>query len=515
MTDELDLLTRYMDPASEAAPADVDTARRRLALAIDDEIRGRTTGSGTKTGTAKGSRERSAFRRSLAPLISVAAAVLVVVAIAVPLAHHPSTSATHSQPGTKPVELPRTWTLAGYISLPGWQVSAGGQALSTSQQFTTQLACPTVTTCYSAGENDASTDDNSESVITVTHDGGATWQRSLNPENGIYFFGITCPTSITCMVAGEVPNTRQPPSLFTTTDGGRRWTSRPMPGDNIDSPLLSCSSTTDCVVLGILLSPNGRTQNKSVLYVTSDGGRHWTTSAVPKGFLPSGQSALQCFPGGRCIAAGTEATGRVLDQAAVMIYSTDGGVTWSSASAPPVSAIAGMMSCVDDQHCVSIEQKDLHSGEQTESGVLVTDDGGQTWSSYRAHELDPADNKKTALNFDSISCSTASDCWTSGLLYESLCQGSCPYAASQGVIMATVNGGRSWSKEPLPTPPTPTLQYVSIYPMSCVTATVCFAVGTLGLTDAASKAGLPMSLSQDVVLVDDGGSIRTRSNTRG
>jgi len=279
--------------------------------------------------------------------------------------------------------------------------------------------------------------------------------------------------------------------------------------------LLSCATPSTCVLLDLALVPKGPTKTFGVSYVTSDAGRHWAASVVPKGFLPSGQSAIQCFPGGRCIATGTDTAGRLGNQPAAMIYSTDGGRRWRVGAVPPVSAVAGMLSCVDADHCLSIEQKDRPDGEQTASGVLVTSDGGDTWSRYPARSLDPADPGTTALNFASVSCATASDCWASGLLYQSLCQGSCPYAANQGVLMATVDGGRRWTHEQLPPSPSPSLQYVSVYPMTCATETACFAVGTLGLTDQAADGGVSTSLQQDVVLTNDGGPVRTRSSTRG
>lgn len=512
MTDELDLLSRYMDSAPQPVRADLEEVRQRL----DAVIHGEMTAPSIDTAGAMNRRHRvSTIGRLVSLTAAAAVVVLLVVAVVVPRSDRRSGTSGRGATTAHPVRVSRTWSLAGYISLPGWQVSSGGQSLSTSQQFTTQLNCPTAETCYSAGTNDPSTHENSQGVITVTRDGGATWQQSLAPANGTYFFGFTCPTTSTCMVAGEMPNTRRPPSLFTTTDGGRRWTSLPIPGGNQPVVLLSCATTSACVVLDLDLGQQSRTQTSGASYVTSDGGHHWAASVVPKGFLPSGQSALQCFPGGRCIATGTETSGRAGNQPAAMIYSTDGGLNWRAGSVPSLPAVAGMMSCVDAEDCVSIEQKDLHNGEQTASGVLVTSDGGESWSKYRAHALDPTNEGKTALNFASISCSTTSDCWASGLLYESLCEGSCSYAASQGVIMATVDGGRTWTHEQLPTPPSPSLQYVSVYPMTCATETACFAVGTLGLTDQAANEGVPSSLQQDVVLTNDGGPLRTRSNTTG
>jgi photosystem II stability/assembly factor-like uncharacterized protein len=513
MSDELELLNRYMDSAPEPSRTGLESARRRLETEIDRELRGPSSGTVTTMGDAR--RRRMAVVRPLVALGSVAVVVLLATAVLVPLAGHQAPADHHTAGPDRPVDVTKTWTLAGYISLPGWQVGSGGQSLSTSQQFTTAFTCPTVTTCYSAGTNDPSTHENSQGVITVSHDGGATWRQSLSSRNGTYFFGTTCPTPSTCMVAGEIPDTRTGPAMYTTTDAGGSWTSLPMPGINEAFILLSCPTASTCVAMELDINQHSREQDKGVSYVTSDGGHHWTASAVPEGFLPSGSSSLQCFPGGRCIAAGTEVAGRALDQPAAMIYSTDDGATWAPGAVPSVPAIAGMMSCVDDDHCVSVEQKDLPNGEQTASAVLVTDDGGRTWSAFAAHDLDPADDKKTALSFGSISCSTVSDCFASGLLYESLCEGSCPYVASQGVIMGTVDGGRRWTKEPLPTPPSATLQYVSVFPMTCVTETDCFAVATLGLSQAGSNLGLSSSVQQDVVLSNGGGSVRTRSSTRG
>ncbi|HXQ61740.1 MAG TPA: hypothetical protein VN796_05355 [Acidimicrobiales bacterium] len=512
MTDELDLLDRYMDSAARPARADLETARRRLDSEIDREIGGQSTGSVTPMPESQG--RRSALTRPLVALGSVAAVVLLATAVLVPLAgYRPPTGHRPAATG-RPVEVSRTWTLAGYISLPGWQITEGGRSLSTSQQFTTEFTCPSVTTCYSAGTNIPSTHENSQGAITVSHDGGATWRQSLSSRSGTYFFSITCPTPSTCMAPGVIPGTRTPPAMYTTTDGGDSWTSLPLPGVDEAFILLSCPATSTCVAMELDMGQDGRARNKGVSYVTSDGGHHWTASAVPRGFVPSGSSSLQCFPGGRCIAAGTETAGPAIDTPAAMIYSTDDGASWTTGSVPTVPAIASMMSCVDADHCVSIEQKDLRNGQMTASGVLVTDDGGRTWKAYGGHDLDPVNDRKTALNFGSISCSTASDCFATGLLYESLCQGSCPYVANQGVIMGTVDGGRTWRADPLPAPPSPTLQYVSVFPMTCVTETDCLAVATLGLSQSGSNGGLP-PVEQDVVLTNSGASVRTRSSTTG
>lgn len=436
-------------------------------------------------------------------LWAVAAATLVIAAVVTPLLAHQSTSSPAHSATRIPTAVSETWRLAGYITQPGLQVSSGSTSLSTSQQSTTQLACPTVTTCYSDGSNVPSLNENSQSVITVTHDGGATWHQVLSPGHDVYFFGFTCPVPTACMVAGAVPNTKTAPSLYTTTDGGQSWTTRPMPGSDTSAVVLSCATISDCVVLENV--PAGEDNMEGVAYVTSDGGHTWTNSALPKSFMAGGSAdpGLQCFSDGRCIATGNEATATRAQQTVAMIYSTDDGATWEVGTLPPAApsiSASGLMSCADDEHCVSIESAQNGNGGITTSGVLVTNDGGEAWSSFPVTDLNSA-NASTPMSFDSISCSNASDCWASGQMYESLCQGSCPYVPDRGVLMATVNGGQTWSTVPLPTPPSQTLQYEEIFPVSCIVEANCFAVGSLNTTQSAAQAGSPL-VGQNVLLTN-------------
>jgi photosystem II stability/assembly factor-like uncharacterized protein len=485
----------------EANPAPLDTVpgpdsfeARRTLLQLTSEDHG-----------ARSVRQRLQERRPVAFAI-FAVAALVISAVVLPfVTHHSTPSRVHTAVGTRRVQL-GSWKLAGYITQPGVQVSSGSIQLSTSQQFTTQLACPTSTTCYSDGTNVANVNQNSQSVITVTHDGGATWHQVLAPGHGIYFYGFTCPNPNTCMVAGSVPNSDTSPSMFTTTDGGTSWTSLPMPGSDASTVALSCATISHCVVLENVRSGENP---KGVSYFTTDGGHTWNNSTLPGSYLPSGTGDpdLQCFVDGRCIAMGNQAVdahGQRGQDSVAAIYSTDEGATWASGTVPPMTSSIttfGVVSCADGEHCVSIESAQSTNGSiPATSGVLVTDDGGQTWTSIPTAELNPA-GPATPTSFDSISCSSAMDCWASGQTYESLCQGSCAYVPPQGVLMATNDGGQSWTAVPLPTPPSPILQYGAVSPVSCVIGADCFAVGILATTKAAANGGTP-TVNQDVVLTN-------------
>jgi hypothetical protein len=477
------------------------------------------SGSSTiESATRTSSTHQSATRRVVSmprgqvkrPAILAVLAVLVAAAIAVPLAiGHSSPPRTNTTPS---VSTPTNgaWNLAGYITQPGWQASSVSGPLPTTQQFTLQLTCPTSSTCYSSGTYIKNVHENSQSVISVTHDGGASWQQSLAPGDGTYFYGFSCPTTNSCMVVGDVPNTDTHPSLYTTTDGGVSWTSLPMPGLNELPVFLSCATTLKCATIGLVQTPTSPTPTA---YFTADGGRSWATSALPPSFNPSvnSQPALDCFSNERCVATGTAGFGPSSQELASMIYSTDGGATWASATAPSMTATSGLMSCSNDSHCVSIESSNDSNGYQTASGELVTNDGGLTWSAIPAPGLTSL-STSVPLSFDSISCPTDTQCWASAHLIESECNGSCPYVPDQAVMLATSNGGLAWTAEPLPAPPNASLQYATDYPVYCVSNADCRAVGTLELTKSASDAGVP-SVEQDVVLTLTGGPVSGANGT--
>jgi hypothetical protein len=140
----------------------------------------------------------------------------------------------------------------------------------------------------------------------------------------------------------------------------------------------------------------------------------------------------------------------------------------------------------------------------------MTSDGGLTWSAMPSTGLESA-SASVPMSIDSISCPTDSDCWASAHLIESDCNGTCPYVPNQAVMLATSDGGLTWTAEPLPTPPNASLQYAGVIPVNCVSDTNCRAVGILDLTKVASDAGMP-SVQQDVVLTLTGG---TTTNAHG
>lgn len=417
-----------------------------------------------------------------------AAVMLIAAAVAVPLIGRQQRSATIP---TTPISTKSVWSLAGYITQPGWQANSASGPLPTSQQDTLQLTCPSATTCYSTGVDNQS--GYTQGVISVTHDGGATWRQSIASTNGTYFYGISCVTTLTCMAVGILPSVKSPPQIYRTTDGGQSWITQQLPGLREIPIALSCSTTLNCTTIGLLETDPEPTP---MSYFTTDGGQSWTASVLPPNFQAgsTSQSPLDCFANGRCIATGSTLFGSN-GGSAFMIYSVDGGATWTPAQTPAMTG-GGLMSCANSEHCVSIEMD--FSTFETVMGELTTNDGGVSWTVVPTTGL-TSNNALTAPWLDSISCPTISDCWASAHVVSGTCQGSCPYAPDQAEMLMTSDGGKTWNEEALPASPIASLQYVADYPVDCVSSTNCRAVGTLELTKSADDNGATWA-QQDVML---------------
>jgi len=127
----------------------------------------------------------------------------------------------------------------------------------------------------------------------------------------------------------------------------------------------------------------------------------------------------------------------------------DGGGHWSSVSvASPLDAV----SCGDSEHCVAVGA----------GAIFFTGDDGKSWV--------PAHTGPTSSG-GSVSCPSSDDCWAFG--------------ASPGTMIASTDGGSSWTAESWTAPSQTggfgggpyTFSQATLFSIDCPSTTVCVAVG--------------------------------------
>jgi len=400
-------------------------------------------------------------------LVAAVMALLGALGIST-LAHKsPTSHPRHSLGSSSSSALP--WKLTGDIVAPGWEVSSSAATSSES------LTCPTESTCYAVGISAHPVPPGTtqltypQTVVEVTHDGGATWTPSVpapGDEIGGVELALTCPSTNTCMIAGAPISPTSTDHLYTTTNGGQSWTAMEMPRASEEGVAqLSCTTASRCVAFE---GPNynGSTPREFDSLVTTDSGKEWTTTHLPTGFYPYG---LRCLVGGRCISVGTVPRANsegAKPGPAMAIYSTNDGATWKVSRLPADNSgfpLISALSCADATHCLAVEP--LYLPNNTMSRLLLTANGGVTWTTSTYDSPNPVD-------LTNVSCPTTEDCWASGTQISS--GSNVQHVSTKGYIVATRNGGRSWTAEVVPSYQGSILDLVGS--ISCPTSNRCSAL---------------------------------------
>jgi hypothetical protein len=408
---------------------------------------------------------RSMLRVGVIGVGAIGAGVLLIIGtLAVILTTATSSPRNHKDSPPRAIAAP-SWKLVNEVNQSSWE-----EPPTSGYQSGLALTCPTTSTCY---VEDSPPAGGRPEQVEFTHDGGATWQQATLPgalnlptdgancaDTGSCLTGLDCVNANTCVTFAESPgSTAWPPPagdyLFVRTDdGGQSWNALPVPG-----PLprefvfsdVSCTTPTSCVAVGAAPGPSTFT---SLSMVTTDGGRSWSQSELPVGFVAIG---VRCFVSASCLATGW--TGPESAQGAAL-YSPDGGSTWLPATMPTGIGRLGSVSCGDPSDClVTATSTRTPVGVASSPNVLLaTTDGGKTWMTVAAGGLP----LPLVLG---VSCATASYCWVSGAVM--------PSVSLQALLAVTQNEGQSWQTVPV----SPSLDIGAVPAVSCPDMTTCFALG--------------------------------------
>lgn len=334
------------------------------------------------------------------------------------------------------------------------------------------LQCPSTTTCYVYGVSTDSAQLVDE--MDVTTDAGATWSTVTLPATMGPGSRLSCPSATTCDLLGV--DASGTPHFFVTTNGGTSWTDSPYPlpidvHDYVND--LACTSATVCAAVFTATSGNGGTTSwitagtsTTVAAATSDGGVHWSSS--PMTAAPGPDSV-------RCVAETCVATAFALGYPGDggILYSHDGGSSWSTASLGAPVALTGSVDCGDAEHCL------LVSGDLTPEVTTVqsSTDGGQTWTSEPGTGLPDG-------NMSSVACVTTTTCWAGGLIPPPHAGSAILVGSGAGYVAETTDLGATWQRATLPD------SVHGVFSLSCPTASTCFAVAILKDASGQFSVGL-------------------------
>jgi hypothetical protein len=276
------------------------------------------------------------------------------------------------------------------------------------------ISCSALATCALVGYGTPA------STLYVSQASTGTWARHRLPAGSAPLTSVACPTAGTCVAVGVGVAVQ-------SLDGGASWMSAALPPPNTAAlQAVACPAVSTCAAVGKWVSASGVPQG-ALAYYSTDSGRTWHASRVPSGDLSL--DSISCPTSTTCVATSSDGHGDVL-------RSTTSGRSWVKVALPGGLAshqvLLNSVSCGEAASCVAVG-----AGPQGPA-VERSTDAGATWMSV-------AQVSGLGSYLQSVSCTSASDCWAAGGVQEIA-----PLTYSTGVF-ATTDGGSTWTSATSPT----------------------------------------------------------------
>ena len=285
------------------------------------------------------------------------------------------------------------------------------------------------------------------SVLVSTQDGGHSFSISPLPQHVGSFVTIDCTAINVCAglaasrlyVAGNSDAT-----FLSTADGGKTFTDSPIiPGDSMES--LSCSSTLDCTAVGTSDSMGVNNVIAGVVATTSDGGRSWTPISLPAGFGISQGSEISCADSSHCSVTGNISINVPNPPQCSSLPGNAESTTTTTQSTPPSQAVQAIAQAESQKASAAAHNSATSGGGFTCSpnGSTTSGDIASTVDGGRTWTPDPLPKEIAQPNFTSISCPTANECWAAGSA-AAASQAGTSHDEGGPILLGTTNGGSSW-----------------------------------------------------------------------
>ncbi len=216
------------------------------------------------------------------------------------------------------------------------------------------------------------------------------------------------------------------PALQRTTDGGRTWTPVCLQADAASSP---------GSLFGIVFAADGRhgwaTGGKGqqpLVLRTVDGGDHWLASTVPADLTGTlGNVTFADATHGWTVGSRT-GTGPANAAGGYVLATTDAGLTWTTQPVPPTVARLNRIVFADAHHGWA-----AGVASDGRPALIATSDGGATWANQTLPDGIRA--------LRDVAFVDSQHGWAAGALAGE------PNQTAPGVILATTDGGATWTRQ--------------------------------------------------------------------
>ena len=296
-----------------------------------------------------------------------------------------------------------------------------GEMLPSGVTEITGVACPSKSVCEAIGHDSATS--GATAALLRTTDGGVSWVSEKLPAGmggtvtgsvtSTVLNAIACPSKSICEAVGGFGNSSgEVVVALRTTDGGRSWVRRTIPGNGTVSAV-ACPSASTCDALFRVNGPG-----TEVVLRTTNGGNSWSRKTVLTGNV--GLEVIACPSTSTCMAGGD------VYPAAVVLRTTNGGKSWAQETLESQSfAFVDALACRSTSVCEALTYND------DTSVAWRTTDAGTKWVTTTL--------PLTTGDVGAIACSSTSVCVAAG--YGVAASGA---TSSAAVVLRTTNNAKRW-----------------------------------------------------------------------